>query len=101
MVTGIDPLENTIDHKNLNKKDNRFINLRLATQNNQQHNRKKFKTNTSGYKGVSWCKRTQKWQTSIMVNNKRKHLGYYISPIRAFAVYRQAAKELHREFKRF
>ena len=101
MMTGNDPLDDTVDHRNLNKKDNRFCNLRLATQNNQQHNRSIFCNNTSGYKGVSWCKRTKKWQTSIMINNKRKHLGYYISPIRAAFVYRNAAKELHKEFRRF
>ncbi|MCD8190544.1 MAG: hypothetical protein LUD78_10055 [Clostridiales bacterium] len=36
-----------------------------------------YKSNTSGYKGVSWHKRQGKWQARITVKGKTIHLGYY------------------------
>lgn len=36
-------------------------------------------TNTSGYRGVSFYKRTKMWQSRININGKKKHLGYFVS----------------------
>ena len=47
--------ENRIDHENKNRSDNRIINLRNVT---QQENC--FNTNAKGY---YWCKRDKKWRT--------------------------------------
>lgn len=33
--------------------------------------------NTSGTKGVSWCKDRNKWEAYIAINNKKIHLGRY------------------------
>lgn len=37
----------------------------------------KPKNNTSGHKGVSWCKSKGMWEAYISVHNKRIHLGRY------------------------
>ena len=37
----------------------------------------KPKNNTSGYKGVSWCKSKGMWEAYISIHNKRIHLGRY------------------------
>jgi len=58
-------LPKTIDHINCDKVDNRIENLRAATVGQNQHNRKTNANNTSGYKGVSWCKAKKKWATGI------------------------------------
>ena len=51
LVTGHDPAH-TIDHRNGNRSDNRFANLREATPSQQQMNHKLRKDNTSGVRGV-------------------------------------------------
>jgi hypothetical protein len=89
-----------IDHKNGRRADNRLCNLRLATQSQQNMNSRRQSNNTSGAKGVSWCKREQKWRAYIKLNGKLKHLSYFDSKHKAAAAYRQAAKKYFGEFAR-
>lgn len=67
-----------IDHINGNRGDNRFCNLREATQaeNNQNHHGQRS-NNTSGVKGVVFDKRRQKWLAQISANRKHYHLGRF------------------------
>ena len=67
------------DHINRNSLDNRKCNLRPASKNENNQNHKLFNTNTSGFSGVHFVERTGKWCARITVNNKRKHLGYFIN----------------------
>jgi len=53
-ITSIDPCDMQIDHISGNTLDNRFDNLRLATNAQNTKNAKKYKNNKSGFKGVSW-----------------------------------------------
>lgn len=69
--------KNDIDHKNLNTLDNRRDNLRDATRSQQGANRPKQSNNTSGYIGVRWYKRYNKWRAEIKVNKKSIHIGYF------------------------
>lgn len=66
-----------VDHINHDRADNRWINLREATGQENHKNEIFRKTNTSGFTGVSHCKRYNKWTTRIMVNGKYKNLGYF------------------------
>lgn len=67
--------EHEVDHINRNPSDDRWCNLREASRQCNIRNRGMFKNNTSGVKGVSWCKQTGKWQAYIAVSGKLKHLG--------------------------
>lgn len=87
-----------VDHINRDTLDNRRENLRLATHSQNAINRGKHRDNTSGYKGVSWFKRDQKWKAQIVTNRKHTYLGLFDNPIDAALAYDQAAKELHGEF---
>lgn len=87
-----------LDHINGDKKDNRLVNLRAATVQQNNYNQRKQKNTTSKYKGVSWHPRHQKWQARIRINGKQKHLGYYTSEEEAYAAYCKVAVELHGEF---
>lgn len=94
-------LSNLIDHKDGNKLNNQRDNLRPATHAENTRNSKRPINNTSGYKGVSWHKRLQKWQAKISVNGRRIHLGYFDTSEEAHAAYCKAADKYHGEFARY
>ena len=66
-----------IDHINGNKLDNRKDNLRECSNSENLHNSKPPKTNTSGYKGVRWCKKSNRWTAAIQINYKTISLGSF------------------------
>jgi hypothetical protein len=86
------------DHKNRNGLDNRKANLRKATRSQQGMNRRLQSNNTSGFKGVQWCKRNGKWLARIGINNKKLDLGYFNSKEAAAKAYDQAALKYFGEF---
>jgi hypothetical protein len=55
--------------------DNRWENLRESDSHQNSCNRRKQENNTSGYKGVSWRKRDEKWETKIQINGRTLHPG--------------------------
>ena len=75
--TGIMPTE--VDHKNNVKHDNSFLNLRSATRAANNANRKAYKNNKSGFKGVYWSKAAGKWASQITINKKAVYLGLFDS----------------------
>ena len=99
-MTGEWPI-NDIDHKDLNKTNNRWDNLRPATISQNKGNISKHSNNTSGYKGVTWHKHRKMWAAKIGVNNKRISLGYYHTPEEASEAYKKASQEYFGEFARF
>ena len=91
-------LPKTLDHINGDRADNRIENLRPVTGNQNQHNRKLNKNNTSGHKGVSWCKRKNKWTAAVKLESKRIHLGAFDNLEEAAEVVRAAREELHGDY---
>ena len=89
-----------IDHQNGDRSDNRRSNLRICTNAENVRNQRLSVRNTSGYKGVCFDKRREKFEASITVNFKKKFLGYYDSPVEAAHAYDRAAFLLHGEFAR-
>jgi hypothetical protein len=94
------PKNKMIDHINGNTLDNRKCNLRICNRSQNFRNRTKQKNNTSGYKGVSFHKRLNKWQAQITTNKNKKCLGYFDTPELAFFAYCKANKKYHGEFGR-
>lgn len=76
IVTGEWP-KGQVDHEDGDGLNNRWENLRDATHQQNQQNRKLSRNNTSGVTGVCRHKLTGKWQTKIKVNGKDKHLGLF------------------------
>lgn len=62
------------DHIDRDGLNNMLYNLRRVTRRGNCENRS---TNTSGYIGVSWHKYVKKWHSTIKVNNKNIHIGYF------------------------
>ena len=52
-------------------------NCRWADKNTQSSNKRRYKSNTSGYVGVSWYKSTSKWVASIRINTKLINIGSF------------------------
>lgn len=96
---GVWPEENMyLDHINRIRDDNRFCNLRLAFGWQNNANSATRKDNTSGFKGVYWQPRMEKWRAHIMIHGKTTILGYFDNPKDAGAAYEAAARELFKEF---
>jgi hypothetical protein len=72
--------------------------MREATFSQNQHNRPKPRNNTSGYKGVSWNTRYQKWEAKIMHERKHIWLGWFDTAEEASQMYADAAHKYHKEF---
>jgi len=87
-----------IDHVDGNKLDNRRQNLRFATASENQFNRGMSSNNTSGYKGVTFVKKENKWRARITAYGKTIHLGDFSDRHEAGYAYEKAAKEHHGEF---
>jgi hypothetical protein len=88
-----------VDHVNGNGLDNRRENLRLCNDSQNQANRIHLTKNTSGYRGVTWNKKSKKWQAGIKAT-KSIHLGLFNSPEDAARAYDAKAIELFGEFAR-
>jgi hypothetical protein len=100
LVAGKDPGDQQIDHIDGNRLNNRFLNLRLASNAQNQWNKPRSKNNTSGYKGVSFHKARQRWVAQVYSNGKRFFAGYHDTPELAHLAYRKTAAELHGDFAR-
>jgi hypothetical protein len=95
-----DPEGLLVDHKDGNGMNNRRLNLRSASNTQNQHNAKISKVNTSGSKGVHWRADIGKWAARIRVNGNRKTLGFFSDIQSAAAAYEAASKQFHGEFGR-
>lgn len=89
-----------LDHENRCRTDNWIKNLRIGTKSQNMANVAAKKTNKSGFKGVSLCKHTNRWQAFITVNRKSMRLGRFDTPEQAHEAYCSAAKEHFGEFAR-
>lgn len=83
-----------VDHRNGNKLDNRRENLRLLKRpdNMRNPNDKPRSTNRSGYRGVSFVARRERygkpWMAYVTVNYKTVNLGWYATVEEAAAARR-------------
>lgn len=84
-----------IDHINGVTGDNRLCNLRQATPLENGQNLKVFKSNKSGFTGVSWATSNRKWVAFIGYKHKRINLGYFDIAKDAYIAYLEAKKRLH------
>lgn len=97
-VHGVWPAD--LDHKNLNKADNRITNLRECDDSTNQANCTMRPTNTSGRKGVTWNRKCGKWQAGIKRQGRSVHLGLFVDLDDAAAAYAVAAESYFGQFAR-
>jgi hypothetical protein len=94
-VLGYMPQE--VDHRDLNRSNNRWKNLRPATPTEQMRNRR-GPSSASGVKGVR--QEGSGWRARIRVNGKKLHLGTFETVEEAEAAYARASAQYHGEFGR-
>jgi hypothetical protein len=88
-----------VDHENGDTLDNQRVNLRFASNAQNQHNQRKLRSdNTSGYKGVFWDNHLRKFVAQIYLNMKPKKIGFFDTAKEAALAYDQAAREHFGEF---
>lgn len=87
-----------IDHINGIKSDNRIYNLRLATHEQNMRNQKLSRINSSGYKGVTFHRRSKRWRAEIGYEMRQVYLGLFATKEEAYEAYQSASIRLHGEF---
>lgn len=98
MVTGTDPVDQ-IDHIDGDRLNNRWENLRAASNGQNRWNTKLAKNNSSGHKGVSY-EHGRSWVAYISAGGGQKRLGRFKSKEEAIAARLSAAEALHGEYMR-
>jgi len=78
---------NLIDHKNRIKTDNKILNLRSITKQQNAFN--------TDFKGTCFDKRNLKYSASIMINGKNKFLGYFKTEAEANEAYKEGKNKYH------
>lgn len=99
MMTGREPPD-FIDHENTDVSDNRFANLREADSFSNPWNSAQRSNNTSGYRGVRFCKKAKKWRAIIGHRGNQEVLGYFDDIEAAVAAYQSRAREIAGPFYR-
>lgn len=91
--------DQSVDHANGNRLDNRRANLRVATQSqNMANTRKKSNARQSKFKGIQWNRGTEKWDAMIAVEGRRSYLGSATDPADAAKLYDNAARKHRGDF---
>jgi hypothetical protein len=93
-------LPKCIDHIDGNKTNNKIENLREATNQENQYNRKLSKNNKSGIKGISWNKLVKKWQIYLSINGKNISFGFFDDLELAELIINEAREKYHGKFAR-
>ncbi len=102
IMTGRWP-ENDIDHEDTDGLNNRWDNLREATDSQNNFNRGPRSDNTSGFKGVPMRmtkKNGPKWIAQIRAHGKSVYIGMFSDKDVAKAAYDTVAISLHGKFAR-
>jgi hypothetical protein len=87
-----------IDHIDGDPLNNCYANLREATHQQNMSNIKKHRTNTSGFRGVSF--QHNGYLAQIYLNGSSRYLGRFKTAEEASAAYERVAREARGEFYR-
>jgi hypothetical protein len=92
-----------LDHKDNVWGNNRIGNLRPCTLAQNQHNSNRKSNNRSGFKGVVRAPKSclnRPWLAQIVIDGKKRYLGYHATAEAAGAAYDAAARQHFGRFAR-
>jgi hypothetical protein len=92
------PPDKQVDHHDNDSLNNQRYNLRLATPTQNMANRFRPSNNTSGHKGVYWCKARNKWIAQVVIGDEKVNLGGFLKKDDAIAMRNKKAREIYGEF---
>jgi hypothetical protein len=92
-----------VDHKNLQRNDNRKENLRICTYSQNQCNRDRqheTRASKSGYTGIEiiHTKKGDRYRVRIAINGKEHYLGYFYNLQDAIVARKNGEEKYHGEF---
>lgn len=87
-----------IDHINRKKTDCRTVNLRLVNAQQNAMNKSLSKNNTTGYVGVCYNPKVQRYNARIFLNERAIYLGSSKDPIECAQMYNIASELLFKEY---
>lgn len=87
-----------VDHINGDRLDNRRVNLRTCSRQQNLWNSRIKSTNTSGFKGVDFVKSKSLFRARIRTSSGRINIGLFKTKEGASEAYKNAAKHHHAEF---
>ena len=85
--------EMEIDHINRNPLDNRRVNLRICTRQENNQNKGVYYKNTGKLKGAYFSKKENRWYSVLIFNNENIWLGTFKTELEAHNAYINAKKE--------
>lgn len=94
------PIGVHVDHADGNGLNNQRENLRLCDNSRNMQNCRLPVTNTSGFRGVSFDKKNNKWFAYIKNHGRMYYLGRFDDKVEAAKVRDRNAVKLHGEFAR-
>jgi hypothetical protein len=89
-----------VDHRDTDRANNRWDNLRRATKSANAANRVRHRNNSTGFKGVSFNRKSGTWRAQICKDGRSRWLGTFPTPQAAHEAYVAAARRLFGEFAR-
>ena len=84
-----------LDHADMNRANNAVKNLRYLTPAQHAEHRGRNRNNTSGYRGVSFCKLTGRWVAQLKTNYTSVWLGRHKTAEAAYEAYKRGAAQHH------
>jgi hypothetical protein len=91
-------MPDVIDHVDRNPLNNDISNLRASDKRLNAYNSGLPSNNKSGVRGVSWCKKNNKWVVRFKLDGKYLFLGYY-EDLQSATRVRKQYEELHVKHK--
>jgi hypothetical protein len=89
-----------VDHRDLNKTNNRWKNLRKATNSQNMCNTKVRSDSSTGVKGVYQDRRTGRYRVHVGLGRQRFYGGFFATVAEAKVARDMLAKKLHGKFFR-